>query len=71
MRKGDFAAMPRLVPDALLEEVAVVAKPVELPVKLRQRYEGILHRVSLYFPIPEGAPEDEWTQFVSTFRTAA
>jgi hypothetical protein len=71
MRKGDFAAMPRLVPDALLEEVAVVATPAELPSKLRQRYEGMLHRVSLYFPLPEGAPEAEWQQFVKAFRAAA
>jgi probable F420-dependent oxidoreductase len=71
MRQGDFAAMPKLVPDALLEEVAIVASPSELPTKLRQRYEGVLHRVSLYFPIPKDAPEAEWTQFVETFRAAA
>lgn len=71
MRQGDFAAMPTLVPDALLEEVAIVASPSELPTKLRQRYEGVLERVSLYFPIPQGAPEAEWTQFVETFRAAA
>ena len=71
MRQGDFAAMPKLVPDALLEEVAIVASPSELPTKLRQRYEGVLQRVSLYFPIPKGAPEAEWTQFVKTFRAAA
>jgi hypothetical protein len=70
MRKGDFAAMPTLVPDALLEEVAVVATPAELPGKLRQRYEGVLQRVSLYFPIPEQAPEAEWQQFVTTFRAS-
>jgi probable F420-dependent oxidoreductase len=70
MRKGDFAAMPKLVPDALLEEIAVVAPAAALPSKLRQRYEGIVHRVSLYFPIPENAPEAEWRQFVDTFRAA-
>jgi hypothetical protein len=71
MRKGDLVAMPKLVPDALLEAVAVVATPSELPIRLRQRYEGVLQRVSLYFPMPTAAPEDEWRQFVSTFRTAA
>jgi hypothetical protein len=70
MRKGDFAAMPKLVPDALLEAVAVVATPSELPVRLRQCYEGVLQRVSLYFPIPAAAPEDEWRQFVDAFRAA-
>lgn len=68
MRQGDFAAMPKFAPDALLEEVAVVAKPAERPSKLRQRYKGILHRVSLYFPILEEGPEAEWKQFVDAFR---
>lgn len=71
MRKGDLAAMPQLVPDTLLEEVAIVASPAELPNKLRQRYEGILQRVSLYFPIPQGASEAEGKHFVDTFRAAA
>jgi len=71
MRKGEMAAMPKLVPDALMEEIAVVASSSELPAKLRQRYEGVLQRVSLYAPIPEGAPEAAWQQFVTAFRAAA
>jgi probable F420-dependent oxidoreductase len=71
MRKGDLAAMPQLVPDALLEEVAIVASPTELPYKLRQRYAGMLQRVSLYFPMPQGISEAEGKRFVETFRTAA
>jgi probable F420-dependent oxidoreductase len=68
MRRGEVAAMPQLVPDALLEEVAIVAPPSELPVRLKQRYAGILQRVSLYFPLPPGAPEAKWKRFVDTFR---
>ena len=71
MRKGDMAAMPKLVPDALMEEIAVAASPSALPAKLRQRYEGLLHRVSLYFPIPADAPEAQWRDFVTAFRAAA
>jgi hypothetical protein len=71
MRKGDMAAMPKLVPDALVEEIAVVARPSELPVKLRQRYAGVLQRVALYLPIPPDAPEAPWQQFVTAFRAAA
>ena len=51
--------------------VSVVATPSELPSKLRQRYEGILQRVSLYFPIPQEASEADWKRFVDTFRAAA
>lgn len=71
MRRGELAAMPKLVPDALLEDIALVAKPADLPGKLRQRYQGILQRVSLYFPIPDEAPDTAWIRFVEAFRAAA
>ena len=71
MRQGDFDEMGRRVPDELLEAVAVVAPPGELAAKLRQRYEGVLHRLSIYAPVPEGASEAEWQQFITTFRAAA
>ena len=71
MRQGDFDEMGRRVPDALLEAVAIVASPGELAARLRQRYEGVLHRVSIYAPVPEGAPEAEWQQFIAAFRAAA
>ena len=67
-RRGEWAAMPKLVPDSLLEEIAVVAKPAALAAAIRRRYEGLLHRVSLYFPIRAGEPEDAWRSFVTAFR---
>ncbi len=71
MRRGEFEAMPQRIPEALLAEIAVIASPAELPGKLRQRYEGLLQRVSLYFPLPPGAPEADWKRFVDAFRAAA
>ena len=71
MRQGHFDEMGRRVPDDLLEAVAMVAPPGELAAKLRQRYEGVLHRLSIYAPVPEGASEAEWQQFIATFRAAA
>ena len=71
MRKGELGAMPALVPDELFEQIAVVASPSELPAKLRERYEGVLDRVSLYFPLPEGADVEDWKGFVNTFRATA
>ncbi len=70
MRQGDLAAMPALVPDALMDEVAVAASPADLPVKLRRRYQGLLQRVGLYFPIPDDAPEATWKSFVDAFHAA-
>lgn len=54
-----------------MEAIAVVASPAELPAKLRRRYEGLLQRVSLYFPIPEAASEAGWQRFVTAFHAAA
>ncbi len=69
-RRGEWAAMPKLVSDALLEQIAIVAKPGDLAAVLRRRYDGVLQRVSLYFPIPAGESEDAWRDFASQFRAA-
>ena len=71
MRQGDLSSMGNQVPEALLEQVAVVSCPGDLAARLRQRYEGVLHRVSIYAPVLEGAPETEWRQFIAAFRAAA
>jgi hypothetical protein len=71
MRRGELAAMAAKVPDGLLEEVTVTADFERLGGLLRRRYEGLLDRVSLYAPIPEGAPEARWREFVAAFRVAA
>ena len=71
MRRGEFEAMFKRVPDALMAEVALVAEPDDLGAALRRRYEGVLERVSLYFPMPEGTPEAKWRDFVANFHAAA
>ena len=70
MRRGEFAAMPGQVPDELLEAVTVSARFDELGAMLRRRYQGLIDRVSLYFPMPEGAEEAPWRAFVEAFRAA-
>lgn len=67
-RRGEWLEMPKRVPDALVELIAVVAKPSELARALRQRYDGVLDRISLYFPfLAEESPTD-WKAFVDAFR---
>ncbi|MGH7806317.1 MAG: LLM class flavin-dependent oxidoreductase, partial [Candidatus Binatia bacterium] len=67
-RRGEWAAMPKLIPDSLLDTVGVVAKPSELPAAIHRRYDGILDRVSLYFPIRKEEPEAAWKEFAAAFR---
>lgn len=65
MRNGDFAAMPKLVPDHLMAELAVHGAFSELPAKLRARADGLLDRCSFYFPIGADDPDDMWADFVA------
>jgi probable F420-dependent oxidoreductase len=60
-KEGKWNEMWKEVPDDILHEFAVVAPPDELPYKLRERYTGLLDRVSYYFPFE---PSDESRQIV-------
>ena len=72
MRSGEFGAMPGLVPDALLEEVAIFGPPPALPKLLRERYAGdLLQCTALYLPPAEGDSNTAWREFVRKFRLAA
>jgi hypothetical protein len=60
--------MARLIPDDLLAEVAIAGPFSELGSRLRERYEGVFDRVSLYFPVPADDPDEKWAGFVTAFR---
>jgi probable F420-dependent oxidoreductase len=59
--RGEWAAMPALVSDDMLAEFAVVAPLAELPAALRERYAGLLDRLTLYRPYEPGV---EWGKIV-------
>jgi len=69
-RRGDWEEMPKLIPDELVEQIAVIASPAELPATLRRRYDGILARLSLYFPISSGDADERTRAFIQAFRAA-
>ena len=46
--RGEWAAMPALVTDEMLAEVAVVAPGPNLPAAVKERYAGLLDRVTVY-----------------------
>ena len=70
IRQGETAAVLALVPDALMEQVTVSARRADLPALLRERYDGLLQRVALYYPIPPDDPAQPWADFVAAFRRA-
>ena len=70
VRRGDFADLGKAVPDEMLDAFAVSAPPGRAPALLRERYRGLLDRVSVYFPIPPAHPETRWKRFTDAFRAA-
>lgn len=71
VRQGEFDAMAKLVPDSLIDAIAISAPPGKLGPALRQRYDGVLDRVSLYFPIKKGENDARWRQFTESFWAGA
>lgn len=49
-RRGDWEAMSALVPDALVDAVAIVAPPDEVALAIEERYGRLLERVALNTP---------------------
>ncbi len=68
VRQGSFDEMAALVPDNLIEEIAVIGKPEELGERLRSRYDGLVDRVAPYHPIPDSDPAQRWQTFTAVVR---
>lgn len=66
MRAGELDAMPALVPDSVVEQVAVIADtPAEAGREIARRYRGVLQRVTPYAPVPEADPVEKWQAFTA------
>lgn len=68
-RTGQWSEMWKEISDDMLDEVAVIAPPDDLPHKVRARYEGLLNRVGYYMPF---VPDDDsmrhvWDAAASAF----
>lgn len=64
MRSGEMAKMPALVPDTLMEAVAISGSFAELPGALHARFgEDLVDRASLYTAVDRGADEETWARF--------
>ncbi len=63
--RGQWADMPALIGDDILQECAVVASPADLPAALAERYQGLIDRLGLYSPFVPGQRDDFWKNFLS------
>lgn len=64
MREGDTEAMSAAVPESLVEHVAIIAKPGDVGARIRERYEGILDRVSLYMAMGGDGEFNRWNELI-------
>jgi probable F420-dependent oxidoreductase len=61
---GQWAEMPALIKDEMLAEFAVFGLGNDLPSVLRQRYHGLVDRLSLYLPFVPGERDAFWKDLV-------
>jgi probable F420-dependent oxidoreductase len=59
-KRQQWAEMPGLIGDEMLQTFAVEAMPDEIGHAMRARYEGVLDRVSFYLPFIPGEQDDFW-----------
>jgi len=66
--QGQWQDMPPLVTDEMLDTFAVRGSFAELPGKIRERYDGLLDRVSYYFGFAPGENDEGWRKTIAAFR---
>ena len=63
--KGEWAEMPMLITDEMLEEFVTYAdSPAGLPAALKERYGGLVDRVTVYTPFIPGEKDEFWREMV-------
>lgn len=66
--RGRWDEMPALITDEMLDRLALRGRWAELPEQVLKKYNGLLDRVSYYFPIVPGENEDGWRETVAGFK---
>lgn len=67
--RGRWNKMPRLITDEMLDRFALRGTWAELPEKVLWKYDGLLDRVSYYFPVVPGENEKGWRATVDGFKS--
>ncbi len=69
MRDGKTEEMAMAIPDALLEQLAVIGKPNEVGTIIRERYDGLLDRVSLYSSMGSVGDFSKWSELITAIHS--
>jgi probable F420-dependent oxidoreductase len=66
--KGEWAEMPMLVTDEMLNEFCLVTEEAKLADELKKRYDGIADRLALYTPFVPGERDEWWKRLVNKIK---
>jgi probable F420-dependent oxidoreductase len=58
--KAEWAEMPMLITDEMLEQFCLITQPEALSEDLKKRYSGVADRLMLYVPFTPGERDDWW-----------
>jgi len=65
--KGDWAAMPKLITDEMLDVYAVTGTYDNIAEKMHERYDGLLDRVAFYVPYKAAFDDAAWSKLCKEF----
>jgi probable F420-dependent oxidoreductase len=65
--KGEWAEMPMLVTDAMLNEFCLMTTQENLAADLKKRFGGIADRITLYTPFVPGEKDEWWKNLTKAF----
>jgi probable F420-dependent oxidoreductase len=68
--RKEWAEMPDLISDEMLETFAVIAGEADLGAALRERYGGLADRITIYTPFVPGERDHFWRQIIGEFQEA-
>ena len=64
--RGEWAQMPMLVTDEMLNEFCLVTNEENLADELKKRYDGIADRLAIYTPFVPGQKDEWWKKIVKS-----
>jgi probable F420-dependent oxidoreductase len=65
--KGDWASMPKLITDEMLDVYAVTGTYDNIAEKIQERFDGLLDRVAFYVPYKAELDDSTWTRLCRQF----
>jgi probable F420-dependent oxidoreductase len=66
---GDWAGMPKLITDEMLDTYAVTGTYENIGDKVRERFDGLLDRVAFYTPYRNAFDDRAWTRLCKQFNS--